>query len=989
MIPFYKKLLLGAGLLAGTLSAGAQVSVTATSGTTGPTAYTTLKAAFDAVNAGTHAGAVTIAISGNTTEAATAVLNAPATYSSISINATAAATVSGSIAGPLINLNGAKNVTINGGTLLTLVNSSTTGQVIRYGNDASNNVVRFTNIRGNFATTTSSAPASGVVLFDIGTTTGNDNNSIDSCDISGNNTAVCLIYSKGSASTTSSAGYNSGNKLRGNTLHDNINGTNTSSIGIYLAGSNTDWTISGNSLYHSTAVSSPVQFVVRGILVVPSLITDFHTITGNFVGGNAANAAGTMSLSASGTNALGFIGLDVETGGPGNLVQNNTVKNVTLTYGTPAGSFSNAAIFGFIGGYNGTTTITGNTISNLNFSNTAGFLSFQALHVNARVTGTGTITPTFTITNNTITQVTCNSGGSSGDVNMYGIRLETSSTAGLLNTSTSRPSFVCTGNTLTNITQAFTGITSSFIRVIATVTSQGDATTTALLYPKVNISNNNINTITSASFSGASALIANVQFSSGSVTAIHYAGSTGGTGNTADTARIQENTIYNLMATNTQDTARSIVIGILATTGVHDISRNRIYDLKNSAPGTNATYQSGIVGITVRSAIGASTVANNMISLGTGQTGNLSIFGILQNFSATGPVNVYHNSVVVTGAGAAGNTRPTAAFYRGDPSNSSATTTPVNVKNNIFYNTRTGGGNQFAIANLNTTAPVNFTSDNNDLYSANAATVALWGTASNTIAAYKTNSGDLTSGSFTVSFTDIATADLHLTGTSLTDANLFGSPLPAVTVDFDNQARNANFPVKGADEVAITCAAPTFTTQPTAQTVCAGSSVTFTAASSATGVTYQYLLNGTAITGATNATYTINSAQTSDAGNYSVRISTGCGSTTSTPVALTVNTGGTCGGTAVSNISEEVSASVLMPNIVRNNATLRVNVRRAMNVSWSISDAQGRVVKRFNQSVSGGQNDLSLSLQDLGAGTYQLTGYPTRGGKITLRFVKL
>src|SRR5262245_13753331 len=59
-----------------TLHAGAQVSVTATAGTTGPTTYTTLKGAFDAVNAGTHQGAITIAITASTTETATASLNA-------------------------------------------------------------------------------------------------------------------------------------------------------------------------------------------------------------------------------------------------------------------------------------------------------------------------------------------------------------------------------------------------------------------------------------------------------------------------------------------------------------------------------------------------------------------------------------------------------------------------------------------------------------------------------------------------------------------------------------------------------------------------------------------------------------------------------------------------------------------------------------------------------------------------------------------------
>lgn len=42
----------------------------------GSGSYPTLKAAFDAINLGTHTGVITIDIVGNTTETATAVLNA-------------------------------------------------------------------------------------------------------------------------------------------------------------------------------------------------------------------------------------------------------------------------------------------------------------------------------------------------------------------------------------------------------------------------------------------------------------------------------------------------------------------------------------------------------------------------------------------------------------------------------------------------------------------------------------------------------------------------------------------------------------------------------------------------------------------------------------------------------------------------------------------------------------------------------------------------
>ena len=50
--------------------AHAQLSVVATAGTTGPTSYTTLKTAFDAINAGTHRGDITITVNANSNETA-------------------------------------------------------------------------------------------------------------------------------------------------------------------------------------------------------------------------------------------------------------------------------------------------------------------------------------------------------------------------------------------------------------------------------------------------------------------------------------------------------------------------------------------------------------------------------------------------------------------------------------------------------------------------------------------------------------------------------------------------------------------------------------------------------------------------------------------------------------------------------------------------------------------------------------------------------
>ena len=130
-----------------------QISVT---GTTGSGRYATLQAAFAAINAGTISGVITITVTGNTTETGTAVLNASgsgsASYSSVFMQPSGGAwTISGAITAgsPLVNLNGADNVTIDGlntgGKSLTFSNttySTTTGtSTIRFIADATNNTI--------------------------------------------------------------------------------------------------------------------------------------------------------------------------------------------------------------------------------------------------------------------------------------------------------------------------------------------------------------------------------------------------------------------------------------------------------------------------------------------------------------------------------------------------------------------------------------------------------------------------------------------------------------------------------------------------------------------------------------------------------------------------------------------------------------------------------------------------------------------------------
>jgi len=80
--------------------------------------------------------------------------------------------------------------------------------------------------------------------------------------------------------------------------------------------------------------------------------------------------------------------------------------------------------------------------------------------------------------------------------------------------------------------------------------------------------------------------------------------------------------------------------------------------------------------------------------------------------------------------------------------------------------------------------------------------------------------------------------------------------------------------------------------QPVAQTVTAGQSATFSVSPAGTGpYTYQWLFNGTVISGATSSSYTISSTSTSNAGSYSVIIADSTGMATTSPVSLIVNPG--------------------------------------------------------------------------------------------------
>ena len=108
-----------------------------------------------------------------------------------------------------------------------------------------------------------------------------------------------------------------------------------------------------------------------------------------------------------------------------------------------------------------------------------------------------------------------------------------------------------------------------------------------------------------------------------------------------------------------------------------------------------------------------------------------------------------------------------------------------------------------------------------------------------------------------------------------------------------NVAGNYTITANSVDEpsvsvtTTITLSAPVILTQPTSQHICTGSGLLLSVTANYAS-TYQWNLNGTPITGATNASYTVTTAASANAGNYTVTVTNGLGSATSSVAIIAV-----------------------------------------------------------------------------------------------------
>jgi hypothetical protein len=356
------------------------VTVTATAATVGPTDYTTLKAAFDAINAGTHQGVVTATINSNTTETAAAVLNASgsgsASYTSVNVHpSVAGVSVTGSVSGgALVVLNGADNVTIDGSVSggstagvggnpairnLTVQNTSAAGPVtgvisVESGvaglGGAQNDTIKNVIVVGQDPTLTT--VGIGIGGFTAGTsppTVNGNNTRVENCSIQ---KAQYGIYDHGISAASQPTGHV--------ITRNDMTGTGTNRLrseGIDVLNLN-GVQITENSI---GGISEPNQADAVGINAGAGNITATNSLSGGI--SNSTIARNKINgVSSSGVNFGSAVGIAIAGDVGENFVQNNMITGVT----SPATSLGADLVAGiFVAGAPGSNThLLYNSVSN-------------------------------------------------------------------------------------------------------------------------------------------------------------------------------------------------------------------------------------------------------------------------------------------------------------------------------------------------------------------------------------------------------------------------------------------------------------------------------------------------------------------------------------------------------------------------------------------------------------------------------------------------
>lgn len=386
----------------------------------------------------------------------------------------------------------------------------------------------------------------------------------------------------------------------------------------------------------------------------------------------------------------------------------------------------------------------------------------------------------------------------------------------------------------------------------------------------------------------------------GSETAAEKIGAVGIFVSNNDNPNISNNYIFNItVSTSLNVSGIQIAAGVINGT----VNSNRISNIKSTS-----TSGYGAYGINFASATGTTgtLVANNMIS--NIETANYSTTSLTWNAfgirvgAAVPNLKFYNNTVNMYGnVGAGFNPGMSANFV------TTAAAANIDMRNNIFRNVQSFAISGSSAYNVYLTTGTTFTDINYNNYVGATSTNTTYrlgynGTANVAdLAAWKTfTTKDLNSVAIAPNF--VSNTDLHLaTGTNTTLDNI-GTPIAAVTTDFDGNARSAT-PDMGADEFStLYCGEPAVagTVTATPASLCTSGSASIAAAGYMIGVgtTYEWESSVDAefttpvSMGAASANYANVSTGNITATMY-YRLKVTCLTGTpvySTPIAVAVNT---------------------------------------------------------------------------------------------------
>lgn len=701
-----------------------------------------------------------------------------------------------------VDLDGAQFVIFDGrpggvGTTkeLTIANTNFYRPAVRFINEASTNTLRYLTLQSvNFN------PTGGTVMFSTSMWTGNNNNTIDHCDLrDGDYTPVNAIYSLGSTGTPSQ--YNSGNTVSNCNIFNFYSPSGDNSAGVRLDDGNFGWTIIGNSFYQTDirpAVTASVRAVFINFTSDTTVAANNFVVANNFIGGSMPNAGGAPwtvvpSVGGVASNYL-FQGIHLNVGiASPSSVQGNFIQNIVWTGGfssTLPGAWS--GIYVAAGDVN-IGTVTGNTIGS-----SIGMGAISVSTGNGTTFGIGSKSPgAVVISGNTIGAITTNGTSNSALASLVGIQISPIGSGTFSNTiANNLIGSAITANSLNALPgQQVTGILSS---------SPFAPNITGNL-----VANLNNGTITGSirgivTTGGAATVIGNTvrNLSTASVsTGLGIQASVVGISqsSTSGAQNISQNVVHSLANISTFGGVNVVGIYYAGSSGSSNIvARNLVHSLSVAS-----TTSSALHGMVFDN--GKFTAQNNMVRVGIGESGTTAgasqVYGINDTGTTVGR-SFYHNSVYVGGTQTSG-ANATYAFY------STNAGIARDFRNNIFANARSNSGatsKHYAVRYGGTTANDTTLVAGCNLFfasgiggvlgsynSADLATLASWRAATG-----KDASSAIADPLFINPTGNGATVNLHLHASNLAEGG--GVPIATVIDDFDGQTRSGLTPTDiGAD----------------------------------------------------------------------------------------------------------------------------------------------------------------------------------------------